>query len=91
MTKRSKLQAPVEEYLKEVNTELRFREQVYAKKVQDGKMSRPLANKRYLLMEDIRTVLEELSRTGISIENLLEELAKIGNKARPVQQKLFGD
>lgn len=62
--------------IEEAERELRYRYGVYAKRVQDGRMTQAQADRQIALMRNIRDTLETLSRHYISVLRLAREMAE---------------
>ncbi len=58
--------------IEEAKRELRYRYGVYAKRVQDGRMTQAQADRQIALMRNIRDTLETLSRHYISVRAAIE-------------------
>lgn len=74
---------------KELSRELNMRWAVYARQVNDKKLSKEEANKRYLIILELKELMEAADAKGISIKDLKEMVANAELKAKPTQGSLF--
>jgi hypothetical protein len=72
--------------IEEAKRELRYRYGVYAKRVQDGRMTQEQADRQIALMRNIRDTLETLSRHYISVRAAIEEDLRLAREMAERQQ-----
>ena len=63
--KRSDIKLQLEDFIKELDRELIMRRAVYAKQVQQKKLSEFRANKRYLIILEIKELLDQMLACGL--------------------------
>lgn len=78
-----------EDYTKELRRELNMRWGVYAKQVQQKKLSQYEANKRYLIIMELMELMEAARDRGLSMSDLKQMVENGEIKATPKQTQLF--
>lgn len=78
------------DFIKELKRELIMRWAVYAKQVQQKKLSKYEANKRYLIMLELQELMEAAAERGLTMAQLKDLVNNTQIKARPQQGHLFG-
>jgi|GEM_PF-3778917 len=78
------------DFIKELKRELTMRWAVYAKQVQQKKLSAYEANKRYLIILELRELMESAEERGLTITQLKDMVSNSQVKSRSQQGQLFG-
>ncbi len=87
--KRSEIKISVQDRVKEFAREVKMRERVYAGQIEKKKLSRYQANKRILIMQESKELVELLELRGLSWEDMINIL-KIASKPKvKVKQSSF--
>ena len=86
--KRSDIKLELEDFIKELDRELIMRRAVYAKQVQEKKLSEFRANKRYLIILEIKELLELADRRKIKFKELKQLVEELEVKNAPKQSSI---
>lgn len=77
------------DFIKELKRELTMRWAVYTKEVQQKRLSPYEANKRYLIILELRELMEAADSKGLSLQDLKDLIAHLQPPATPKQRTLF--
>ena len=86
--KRSDIKLQLEDFIKELDRELIMRRAVYAKQVQQKKLSEFRANKRYLIILELKELLELADRRKIKFKELRQIVEELQVKNAPKQSSI---
>ena len=87
--KRSDFNLTAEDFVKELTRELTMRMGVYAKQTQEKKLSPRKAAERYLIILELKELMELVQSRGLRIEDVKQVILDMEIKSKPKQGKLF--
>lgn len=87
--KRSDFNLTAEDYVKELSREQIMRQAVYTKQTQQKKLSNKEAAKRYLIITELKELMELAQARGLQIKDLKQLVEDSEIKAQAKQGRLF--
>ena len=84
--KKSDVKLVHKDYIQELKREASMRTRAYRRKINEGKMQQYEANKRYLIIRNLKELMELMERKGITIS----ELTKMLNE-QPTTKRIQGN
>lgn len=87
--KRSDFKLKAIDYVKELKREITMRVAVYTKKVRERSMSSNEANKRWLIMQELKELMELADANGMTIEDIKNLIGDQEGRPKVTQGELF--
>ncbi|PHN06836.1 hypothetical protein [Flavilitoribacter nigricans] len=89
--KRSDFNLTAEDFVKELTRELTMRQAVYTKQTQQKKLSPKEAAKRYLIIQELKEVMELAGTRGLRIQDIKQMIQDTEIKAKVNQGSMFNN
>jgi predicted patatin/cPLA2 family phospholipase len=86
--KRSDITITIKDHLKELRRELTMRWAVFTKEVKAKRLTEYEANKRYLIIQQHKELVEEMEKKEISWNDLMQMVESLPPKRRVTQSRM---